>query len=137
VWEWRLTFPSELSFWELESQWTLKSSKSNCRGQKILHSWVIYIIGKLLKFRCLKWARMTRWDIYNTSYGKKKGRESNWHIDSWPQKVRIRPDFHACRWSVIHRWKALDESYNFASYLIPIGGLSKKLWPCKVVKVQP
>jgi len=39
---------------------------------------VIYTIGKLLKRRCLKWARMTHLDIWNTSYGQKKGWESNW-----------------------------------------------------------
>jgi hypothetical protein len=32
-----------------------------------------YIIGKILKCRCLKWACMTHLDIYNTSHGKKKG----------------------------------------------------------------
>jgi hypothetical protein len=57
-------------------------------------------------------------------------------FDFQPQKVRNRLDFRACRWSVIHYWKALDESYNFALDLIPIGGLSKKLWPCKVVGIQ-
>jgi hypothetical protein len=31
-----------------------------------------YIIGNILKYRCLKWARMTHLDICNTSYGKKK-----------------------------------------------------------------
>jgi hypothetical protein len=79
---------------------------------------------------------MTRLDICNTSYGKKKGRESNWQFDSRPQKVGNRPDFRVCRWSMIHHWKTLDESYNFASDLIPIGGLSKKLWSRKVVGVQ-
>jgi len=79
---------------------------------------------------------MTHLDIYNTSYGKKKGRESNWQFDSRPQKVENRPKFCVCRWSAIHRWKALDKSYNFALNLIPIGGLSKKLWPRKVVRVQ-
>jgi len=38
---------------------------------------VIYIIANLLKFRCLKWAYMTHLDIWNTSYGQKKGGESN------------------------------------------------------------
>jgi hypothetical protein len=28
-----------------------------------------YTIGKLLEFRCLKWARMAHLDIWNTSYG--------------------------------------------------------------------
>jgi hypothetical protein len=97
VWEERLTFPSDLSFWELESQWTLKPLESDCKGQNTLHWGVPYINEKLLKTRCLKWARMTRLDICNTSYGKKKGRESNCQFDSRPQKVRNRPNFRACR----------------------------------------
>jgi hypothetical protein len=76
VWKWRLTLPNELPFWELESQWTLEPLKSNCKGQNTSHWRVLYIIEKLLKFRCLKWACMTHLDIYNTSYGKKKGQES-------------------------------------------------------------
>jgi hypothetical protein len=29
--EWTPTFPNELPLWELESRWTPKSSKSNCK----------------------------------------------------------------------------------------------------------
>jgi hypothetical protein len=57
--EWTLTLPSELSFWELESQWTPEFLGSDCRGQNPLDWKVYYIIGKLLKLRCLKWAHMT------------------------------------------------------------------------------
>jgi hypothetical protein len=78
VWKWRLTLPSKLSFWELESWWTLEPSERDCKGQNTLHWGVLYIIRSLLKCRCLKWACMTCLNIYNTSYGKKKGRESNW-----------------------------------------------------------
>jgi hypothetical protein len=78
AWKWRLTLPSELSFWELESQWTPEPSKSDCKGQNTLHWGDLYIIKNIWKCRCLKWARMTRLDICNTSYGKKKGQESNW-----------------------------------------------------------
>jgi hypothetical protein len=102
VWEGRLTLPSEFSFWELESRRTPELSASDCRCQNTLHWRVLSIIGKLLKFRCLKWVRMTCLDICNTSYGKKKGRESNWQFDSRPQKVGNWPKFHACRWSAIH-----------------------------------
>ncbi len=35
-----------------------------------------------------------------------------------------------------HHWKALKESYKFASDLIQIGGLSKKLQAAKVLGVQ-
>jgi hypothetical protein len=46
------------------------------------------------------------------------------------------PDFGVCKWSVIHRWKALEESYKFSLDLIPIIDLNKELWPCKVSGVQ-
>jgi hypothetical protein len=70
---------------------------------------------------------MSHLDICNTSYGKKKGRESNWQFDSRPLKVGNRPDPGAYRWSATHRWKTLNESYKFALELILIGGLSKEL----------
>ncbi len=35
--------------------------------------------------------------------------------------------------SATHRWKALNESYNFALDLVPIGGLSKELQSHKVM----
>ncbi len=127
VWGWRLTLPSELPFWELESRWTPEPSESDCRGQKTLHWRVIYIIGKILKCRCLKWACMTHLDICNTNYGKKKGLELNCQFDSQPQNVGNRPDFRACRWHATHCWKNLNESYDFALDLVPIGGLNTKL----------
>ncbi len=34
-----------------------------------------------------------------------------------------------------YHWKALDEGYNFVSYLISIKGLHTKLWGLKVAKV--
>jgi hypothetical protein len=54
--EWTPALPSELPLWELESQWTFKSSESDCRSQNSLDSKIPYIIGKLLKHTCLKWA---------------------------------------------------------------------------------
>jgi hypothetical protein len=88
-----------------------------------------------LKLRCRKWALMSHLDICSTSYDKKKGRESNWQFDSRPLKVKNRPDPGVCRWSVAHRWKALDQGYNFALNLIAIEGLHKKLCAFKVAKV--
>jgi hypothetical protein len=69
------THTPEMRTWE--STGTPKTSENDFRGQNTSHWGVLYIIGKLLKFRYLKWARMTHLDIFNTSYGKKKGRESN------------------------------------------------------------
>jgi hypothetical protein len=39
---------------------------------------IFYIIGKILERKCLKWARIAHLDIWNTSYGQKKGWESNY-----------------------------------------------------------
>jgi len=78
---------------------------------------------------------MTHLDIWNTSYGQKKGRESNWQIDSQPLKVGNQPDFLAFRWHATYRWKALEEGYNFASDLISIRGLNNKLWGPKIAGV--
>jgi hypothetical protein len=94
-----------------------------------------YIIENLLKHRCLKWACMTHLDIWNTSYGQKKGQESNWQFDSRSLKVKNRPNFLVCRWRATYRWKVLDEGYNFASDLISIRGLHTKLWAPKVVRI--
>jgi hypothetical protein len=74
---------------------------------------------------------MTHLDNSNASYGQKKGQESN----SRPLKVKNRLDFLTCRWRATYSWKVLNEVYNFASDLISIGGLKKKLWAPKVMRV--
>jgi hypothetical protein len=129
---------SQMNFhcaWELESRWTLETSESDWKGQNPFPWGIIYIIGKLLKCRCPKWACMTHLDICNTSYGQKKGRESNWQFDFRPRKVENRPDSLVCKWRATCHWKALEEGYNLSSDLIPIEGLHKKLWTRKVVGV--
>jgi hypothetical protein len=73
--------------------------------------------------------------LWNTNYGQKKGRESNWQFDSRPLKVGNLPDFLGWRRRATYRWKALDEGYNFASDRIAIWGLHKKLCALKVAGV--
>jgi len=109
--------------------------KGRVQGQNLMAWKVIYIIGKPLELRCPKWAHITHLDIFNISYGQKKGQEPNWQFDSQPLKVGNRPDFLACRWHTTYHWKAFDKRYNFALYLISIGGLHAKLWRPKVVRV--
>jgi hypothetical protein len=116
-------------------KWSPKSSKRNCRGQNLMHWKVIYIIGKLSKRRCLKWALITHLDIWNTSYGQKKGQESNWQFDSRSLKVMNQPDFLACRWCATYCWTPLEQGYNFALDLIAIGGLHAKLCTPKITGV--
>jgi hypothetical protein len=78
---------------------------------------------------------MTHLDASNTSYGQKKGWESNCQFDSQSLKVGNLLDFLVCRWRATYRWKVFDEGYNFALDLISIGGLHIKLWAPKVVGV--
>jgi len=120
----------------LESFGTPKTSELDYRGQNTLPWSVLYIAGKILKYRCQKWPCMSHSDICSTSYGQKKSRESNWQFDSQPLKVGNRPDPGVCRWSATHRWKAFEKSYKFALDLIPIKGLSWELWASKVSGVQ-
>jgi hypothetical protein len=133
--EWTLTLPRRLPFWEMESQWTPKTSESNFRGQNSMAYDVFYIIGKLLERRCLKWSRIAHLNIWNISYGQKKGRESNYQFDFRPEKVRNQPNSLVCRWRVTYRWKALDKGYNFALDCISIWGLLANLWGSKVAGV--
>jgi hypothetical protein len=133
--EWTLTLPRQLPLWEMESRWTPEILESDCRGQNSMACDVLYIIGKLLEHRCLKWARIAHFNIWNISYGQKKGQELNCQFDSQPQKVTNRPDVLRYRGRATYRWKALDESYNFASDLTSIRGLLAKLWGSKISKV--
>jgi len=96
----------------------------------------VFFIPFVLKCRCTKWPRMSHLDICSTSYGGKKGQESNWQFDSRPLKVGNQLDFGVCRWSTTHRWKALEERYKFALDLVPIGGWNEKLWTPKIPRVQ-
>jgi hypothetical protein len=73
--------------------------------------------------------------IWNTSYGQKKGRESNCQFDSRPQKVGNRPNLLSCRGRATYHWKALNESYNFSWDRIAIRGSVAKLWGSKVAGV--
>jgi hypothetical protein len=75
-------------------------------------------------------------DICRSSYGQKKGRESNWQFDSRPLKVGNRPKCDVCRRDAIWRWKAPKESYKIALDRSPIKDQNKKLWMPKVPGVQ-
>ncbi len=124
---------SHVGSWNFK--WTLESLECDCKGQNLLPWKKNYIIGNLLKLKCLKWAHIAHLDICNISYGQKKGWESNWQFDSWPLKVRNWPHFLACRWHAAYHWKVLNKDYNFSLDYIAIRGLHAKLCPSKVVGV--
>jgi hypothetical protein len=85
----------------LESFGTPAISELDCRGQNTSPWGVFYTVRKALKCRCQKWPRMSHSDICITSYGQKKGQESNWQFDVRPQKIRNRPDL-VCAGGVRH-----------------------------------
>jgi len=82
-----------------------------------------------------KMAFLAPLNIWNTSYGQKKGRESNCQFDSRPQKVGNRPLPNVRFGSATRRWKDLDESYNVYLERISIRSLLAKLWGSKVLGV--
>jgi len=121
---------------KMESSRTLENSKDDLRGQ-ISSPWcVLYINGNVLKIRCPKWPRMGHLDICSSSYGQKKGRESNWQFDSRPLKVGNRPLPNVASRSVTRRWKALDKNYNFGLNLVSIRARGEELWASKVPGLQ-
>jgi len=133
VWGWS---PTLGKVGDLESSGTPECSELNNKAQNTLHWGVLGVIEKVLKRRYRKWPRIGHLDICSPSYGQKKSRESNYQFDSRPLKVGNRPFPDVSLKSATRRWKALDESYNFASGLIPIRPWGEELWPFKVSGVQ-
>jgi hypothetical protein len=78
---------------------------------------------------------MLKFGYLNTSYGQKKGWESNCQFDSQPLKVRNHPNLLMCKWCATCHWKAFDEGYNFVLDLTSNKGLNKKVWASKVTRV--
>jgi len=133
VWGWSLTLGKVGG---LESSGTPECSNLDRKAQNTSHSGVLGVIGKVLKRRYRKWPRIDNSDICSSSYGQKKGRESNWQFDSRSLKVGNRPLPDVRIESATRRWKALDESYNIDSGLVPIRVRGEELWPSKVPGVQ-
>jgi hypothetical protein len=128
----RLAFP-KMGTWSPPG---FSKTQSLIAGVKTPRLEVFFMSFEIVKCRCRKWPRMHHSNICSTSYGRKKGRESNWQFDFQPLKVRNRLDPGVCRSSATHRWKALEESYKFSLDLVPIKGLSWELWAFKVPGVQ-
>ncbi len=82
---------------------------------------------KVLKRKYRKCSRILDLDICSSSYGQKKGRESNWQFDSRPLKVGNRPSPEARFGSAIRRWKDLDKGYNIGLDLVAIRGQGEEL----------
>ncbi len=120
----------------MECSGTPECSELDSKGKNTSHWRVLGVIGKVLKRRYRKCPRIFDLDIYNPSYGQKKGRESNWQFDSRPLKVGNRPAPDVRFGSAIRRWKDLDKGYNFGLDLVAIRGQGEELRPLKVPGVQ-
>jgi hypothetical protein len=122
---------------DLESSGTPECLGFDNKAQNTSHWDVLGVIEKVLKRRYRKWPRIGHLDIYNPSYGQKKGRESNWQFDSRPLKVRNRPLPDLRIENAIRLWKDLDEGYKFGLDLVSIRLCSRDLWAPKVPGLQP
>jgi len=112
---------------ELESSETPECSELDRKAQNTSHWGVLGVVGKVLKRRYRKWARIGHLDICSPSYGQKKGRESNWQFDSRPPKVGNPPLPDLRIESAIRRWKDDDEGYKFGLDLVAIRLRSREL----------
>jgi hypothetical protein len=56
--------------WEFSA--TLESLELDCKGQNTSHWGFLYIIEKILKCRCSKWARMTHLDLCDKLWPKER-----------------------------------------------------------------
>jgi hypothetical protein len=76
------------------------------------------------------------WAIWTSAAQVMGKRRAGSQTGSWPLKVKNRPLSDVCSKSATWCWKALDESYNFGSNLVPIWAWGEKLWTPKVSGVQ-
>jgi hypothetical protein len=97
--EWTLTLPRSSHFgsWSPDGLKRQLPSEGNYRGQNIMDWKDLYIIGKLLKRRCLKWVHMNHLDTWVTNYGQKKGWQSQlWEF--WNSHLGILGKNVICMW---------------------------------------
>jgi len=126
--------PKATPTWEMESWWSPKFSKGNCRGQNSMAWSVPYIIGKLLKRRCLKWVHITHLHIWNMLWPKEG---LGVKLAVWLPTIKSREStrFPCVQMACNIPLESSQWGYNFASNLISIAGLLAKLWCPKVAKV--
>jgi hypothetical protein len=96
---------------------------------------VLYIIGKLLECKCLKWARIAHSEFETQVMAKRRVESQTANLTPDHKKSGIDPIYLAARGRATYRWKALNECYNFALDHTSIGGLLAKLWGSKVAGV--
>ncbi len=91
-------------------------------------------IVKVLMHRCLKCPCIVCLNLICMSYDQKKGQESNWEFDSWPQIPWKQGSNEVQLGLAMHSWKELFEGYkilpsHFQNRLDLI-----KIWTSKVLE---
>jgi hypothetical protein len=81
-------------------------------------------IKKFLKHRCLKSPCVVHLDLICMSYDFKKGQESNWEFDFWPQIPWQQESDDVWLKHVINCWKNLFEDYK----ILPLHFRKKLIW---------
>jgi hypothetical protein len=119
--------PKATSTWGVGVMWTTKSLGNNCRDQNPLDWRVFYIIEKLLKCKCLKWAHITHLDIWNIKLWPKE--RSGVKLTVWLSTTKSEKStrFPYVQVACDILLKALEKGYNFSLNLISIEGLHTKL----------
>jgi hypothetical protein len=79
--EWAHTFPSGLQLWELEFWWTSEFLENDLKGQNSLYWGFPYIIGKILKIKCLKWGHISIWIISTQVMTKRRVKNQSVNLD--------------------------------------------------------
>ncbi len=105
--EWTLTLPRQLPLWEMESWWTLETSESDFRGQNLMDCGVLYIIGKLLERKCLKWLALLIWISQTQVMAKRRVESQTSNLTPNQKKSRIDPIYFAAK-GVQHTFEKLS-----------------------------
>jgi hypothetical protein len=110
--------PSALPFWELHLCKSPEYLKSWLKRKKNTKLGVQDIVGKVLKFRCLKCPHIVHLNLKCMSYDPKKSRDSNWKFDFRPQ-IPLKQGSNDFRLGhAIHSSKDLFKGYKiFALYV--------------------
>ncbi len=83
--------PKTTPTWEMESRWTFKTLESDFRDKNAMDCYVLYIIGKILERRCLKWARLLVWTFKTQVMAKRRARSQIGSLTPDHKKSRIDP----------------------------------------------
>jgi hypothetical protein len=75
----------------MESQWTPEISESDFKDQNSIACGILYVIGKLLEHKCLKWAHIVHLESETQVMAKRKARNQTTNLTPDQKKSGIDP----------------------------------------------